>query len=130
MNGRIIALIGILIFLVLVVIVIAHRSKPRLDKKYFEKHWKSIIEDEDYEKAVIKADSLLDEALKSAKIRGGTTGERLNNAVGFIRDINATWSAHKLRNTLAHESITDVTAMQCQKALRQYKKALKDLGAL
>lgn len=130
MNGSVIALILILLFLVLVIIAIAHRAKPRLDKKHFEKHWKSIEDNEYYEKAVIKADALLDEALQRANIKGGTTGERLNNSVGFIKDVNAAWSAHKLRNILAHETESNVTAMQCQKALRQYKKALKDLGAL
>jgi hypothetical protein len=130
MNSSIIALIVILIFLVLVIIAIAHRAKPRLDKTYFQKHWQAIAAQEDYVRAVLKADALLDEALQYAKLRGTTTGERLNNAVGLIKDINATWSAHKLRNSIAHDVAANPTAIQCQKALRQYKKALKDLGAL
>lgn len=129
-NSSIIALITILLFLVIVVLLIAHKGKPRMNKKHFESHWKKIEENHNYTQAVIKADTLLEEALISAGIKGGTTGERLNNSAGFLKNINATWSAHKLRNQLVHESDASPTAMECQKAIRQYKKALKDLGAL
>lgn len=129
-NSSVIALVGILLFLVLVILLIVHKGKPRMNKKHFEAHWKKVEENENYPQAVIKADTLLEEALISAGIKGGTTGERLNNSTGFLKNINATWSAHKLRNQLVHEANANPTAMECQKALRQYKKALKDLGAL
>jgi hypothetical protein len=129
-NSSILALIFILLVLVLVILLIAHKGKPRMNKKYFEKHWEHIDSNENYTEAIIKADTLLEEALKNAGIKGGTTGEKLNNSTGFLRDINGAWAAHKLRNQLAHESNVNPTAIDCQKALRQYKKALKDLGAL
>lgn len=120
----------ILIILILVVMAIAHKTKPRLDRHYFTKHWNNIENMTEYSMAVLKADSLLDEALKKAGIRGGTMGERLNNSTGFLRDINSTWSAHKLRNKIAHENSYQPSPMECQRALRQFKKSLKDLGAL
>jgi hypothetical protein len=129
-NSSIIALVFILLVLVLVILLIAHKGKPRMNKKYFERHWHTITENENYTEAVIKADSLLEEALKNAGVKGNTTGERLNNAAGFLQDVNAAWAAHKLRNKIAHEVDAKPTAMECQKALRQFKKALKDLGAL
>lgn len=129
-NSSVIALIFIVLVLVLVILLIAHKGKPRMNKKHFEKHWQSITENKNYTEAVIKADTLLEEALKNAGIKGETTGERLNNAAGFLRDVNSAWAAHKLRNKLVHESDANPTAIECQKALRQYKKALKDLGAL
>ncbi len=129
-NSSIIAMVFILLVLVLIILLIAHKGKPRLDRKYFLKHWEEIEKNENYSAAVISADSLLDEALKHAKIKGTTTGERINNAIGFLRDVNGVWSAHKLRNQLVHEVNAKPTAIQCQKALRQYKKALKDVGAL
>jgi hypothetical protein len=130
MNSSVVALIAIMFVLLLVVLLIAHKGKPRLNKQYFEKHWAAIEASDEYSRAVIKADALLDEALKGAGVRGGTTGERLNNATGFLRDVNGAWSAHKLRNKLAHEVEANPTAIECQKALRKYKKALRDLGAL
>ena len=125
-----IALILILSFLVLVVLVITHRGKPRLNKSYFKKHWDEIEKLEGSTISVLKADSLVDQALKQANIRGGTMGERLNNSVGFIKDINAVWSAHKLRNKIAHEHDATPSTAECQRALRQFKRALSDLGAL
>lgn len=125
-----IALLLILSFLTLVILIITHRGKPRLNKSYFTKHWDEIEKLESSTLAVLKADSLVDEALKHANIKGGTMGERLNNSVGFIKDINAVWSAHKLRNVIAHEHDAKPSPAECQRALRQFKRALKDLGAL
>lgn len=130
MNSSTTILMFIALVLMLVILLIAHKGKPRMNKKHFQKRWEHIEADEDYAKAVLKADELLEEALKNAGIKGGTTGEKLNNAAGFLRDINGTWAAHKVRNQIVEGSEQPFTAMQLQKALRQYKKALKDLGAL
>lgn len=130
MNSSLVVLVLITLLLLLAILVIAHKGKPRLNKKHFEKQWERINENENYTAAVLSADELLEEALKHAGIKGGTTGERLNNSVGFLRDINGAWSAHKLRNRIKEEADFAPTAMECQKVLRQYKKALKDLGAL
>lgn len=125
-----VALAAVVLFLFMIVLLIAHKGKPRVNKARFQSVWKKIEAEENYSAAVIKADALLDEALQAARIKGGTTGERLNNAAGFLRDVNSAWDAHKLRNKIAHESNATPTAMECQRALRQFKKALKDLGAL
>ena len=130
MTNSMIGLILVLLVLILIMLLITHRGKPRLNKKHFEKQWDEVRSDENYVEAVLKADKLLDEALKHVGIKGGTTGEKLNNAVGFLRDINGAWSAHKLHNQLKDEDDFKPAAGDCQKAIRQYKKALKDLGAL
>ncbi len=130
MNVSLATLVVILLVLIIVVVLIAHLGKPRLNKKYFTKHWNAIEVDKNYVMAVIKADSLVDEALRHANVKGGTMGERLNNAAGFLKDVNSAWSAHKLRNKIAHEPNAEPSAMECQRALRQFKRALKDLGAL
>lgn len=125
-----IALLILLVVLAGVLVLIAHKTKPRLNKNYFIKHWKAIESQKSRSSAVLKADSLFDEAMKRAGIKGGTTGERLNNAVGFLRDINGAWTAHKVRNRIAHEHDNEPSASECNNALKQFKKALKDLGAL
>ena len=129
-SPSVIVLFFILLVLVLMILLIAHKGKPRMNKKHFIRHWKKIEADEDYKAAVKEADHLLEEALRNAGIKGGTTGERLNNAVGFLSNLNGTWSAHKLRNAIIENSELQPTAIELQRALRQYKKALKDLGAL
>lgn len=129
-EPSIVALSAVLLGLFMIVLLIAHKGKPRVNKARFQSAWQKIEAQEDYRVAVLRADALLDEALQAARIKGGTTGERLNNAAGFLRDVNSAWAAHKLRNSIAHEPEAEPTAMECQRALRQYKKALKDLGAL
>lgn len=129
-NSSILALLLIMLFLVGVIMLIAHQGKPRLNKSHFTRHWQQIEQNSNLTEAVMRADSLLDEALRHAHIRGTTTGERLNNAKGIIRDINGTWFAHKLRNRIVHEVDRQPNSGECQRALRLFHKALKDLGAL
>jgi hypothetical protein len=80
--------------------------------------------------AVLNADKLLDMALKEKGIRGETMGERMKNAGDIFRDKNGVWSAHKLRNRIAHESDAVVGYNDARYALACFKKALKDLGAI
>jgi len=129
MNS-LVALLVILFVLVFVLVLIAHKTKPKMNKTYFIKHWKAIELQKNYSTAVLKADSLMDESMKRIGVKGGTTGERINNAVGYLSNINGTWDAHKLRNKIAHEHNSEPSEDECKKALRQFKKALKDLGAL
>ncbi len=129
-NSSVIALLVILVLLVGVIILIAHKGKPRLNKAYFNSHWEKIERNSNYSAAIINADALIDQALKMAHVKGATLGERLHNAAGLFKNVNAVWWAHKLRNRIVHEPDMQASAMECQKALRLYKQALKDLGAL
>lgn len=128
-NSSVIALALILVFLVGVLLLIAHKGKPRLNKSYFKHQWSRLEANKTYSAAVITADALLDQALRQAHVKGETLGDRLKNT-GLLSNLNGVWSAHKLRNQLVHEPDNQPTAIDCQKALRQYKRALQDLGAL
>lgn len=130
MDSSLVALVLITLVLVGLLSIFMRFTKPRLNKEHFVKKWKEVESESNHMLAIIKADSLVDEALKHAHIKGSTMGERLNHAAGLLRDLNGAWSAHKLRNRLVHETDTNVTATQYNFALRQCKKALKDLGAL
>lgn len=79
---------------------------------------------------IIEADKLLDKAMVEMGIPGKTMGDRLKKANGRFSNINAVWRAHKLRNTIAHESGFEVSYKQAFNALAIYKEALKDLGAV
>ena len=130
MDSSLIALVLIALVLVGLLSAVMRFTKPRLNKEHFAKKWREVENESNHMLAIIKADSLVDEALKHAHIKGNTMGERLNHAAGLLRDLNGAWGAHKLRNRLVHETDTNVTAAQYNFALRQCKKALKDLGAL
>lgn len=130
MDSSLIVLIILATALLLMLAAVARFSRPRLNKHHFEKQWEKIKQQQNYPMAVLKADSLVDEALRHAGVRGENMGQRLNKSAGLLRDINGVWSAHKLRNKIAHESDITPSDNDCQRALRQFEKALKDLGAL
>ena len=79
---------------------------------------------------VIEADKLLDKAMVEMGIPGRTMGDRLKKAGGRFTDENAVWRAHKLRNSIAHDSDVEVTMKRASTALAAFKQALKDLGAI
>lgn len=79
---------------------------------------------------IIDSDKLLDKALIEMGVPGKTMGDRLKRSGDKFSDINAVWRAHKLRNTIAHESDLEISYKQASNALNIYKQALKDLGAI
>ena len=83
-------------------------------------------------KAILDADKLLDEALKSLRIKGDTMGDRLKNAKSMFEQnsYSEVWEAHKLRNYFAHEINAIINASQVKEALDGFKKGLKNLGKL
>ncbi len=83
-----------------------------------------------YHLSVLNGDKLVDQALRSRGIKGKTMGERMKNSVDKFSDRNGIWSAHKLRNKIAHESNVNVNYSEARYALANFRKALKDLGAI
>ncbi len=86
-----------------------------------ESHWQV---------AIIEADKLLDRVLKSMHLHGDTMGERLKFLTLTRTDLKFVWSAHLLRNRLAHESNFQLNRRMAAEALNTYKQALKKLGVL
>lgn len=80
--------------------------------------------------AVSEADKLLDYALKHNGVRGETMGERLKNSRGRFSNLDAIWSAHKVRNSLAHEADFDLVPTQAREAIANFERGLHDLGVL
>lgn len=112
-----------------------HRKRSGLDHAYYQRQWQTI---EGFQKnggaglqlAVFEADKLLDHALKHRGFSGQTMGERLKSANRAFMNTDAVWRAHKLRNRLAHEQNVGLGVNQAADALRNFRAALKDLGAL
>lgn len=132
-----ILLAGVLIVAVAFLAGITTLNKKRsgLDHAYYRKQWQTI---EGYKQnggagwqlAIFEADKLLDHALKNRGYGGDTMGDRLKNASRGFMNTDAVWHAHKLRNRLAHEQNVPLNGVVVDKALRSFKAALKDLGAL
>ncbi len=128
------AAITALIVLVLVVGLLLKRKPSRLNFDYFQKRWREAqalcAKQETWPLAIINGDKLLDEALKKLKYKGKTMGERLVAAQHDIKDNDAVWYGHKLRNKLVHEDLKKLKKKDVLEALVGFREAMKDLGAL
>jgi hypothetical protein len=118
------AVVAILVF----VLAGKHKITER-HKKLFRDEWKNIVDinGSNPELALMKADKLLDHALK---IMGysGTLGDKLKKSGNLFHDINGLWEAHKARNMIAHEVGYKLSPNDSAKHLIKFKNSLKDLG--
>jgi hypothetical protein len=60
--------------------------------------------------------------------KGKTMGDRLKSGGNNFSDLNAIWSAHKLRNHIAHEVAIDIVPTQIKGAVEKLGQGIKDLG--
>lgn len=103
-----------------------------LSQEKINETWKDIEKNAEHgimgaKLAVIEADKLLDNVLRSLVIPGETMGERLKAAQYRYPNIQKVWPAHKLRNQLVHDSTFEMSLGQAQRALRDFHAALKTL---
>lgn len=139
MDGVVVVfLTAILIAGALVFLIVISRGKTTsvLNVDKYRSSWLSIEQsvikgtEASYSMAILKADSLLDQALKQRGFKGETMGERMKSAGASWKDANVVWSVHKLRNRIAHEDGVILTYDQTKRALTCFRQALKDLGAI
>lgn len=119
----------------LIVISLTRRGGKMLDQEKYRSRWLAITQSagstpETWQFAIMNADKLLDAALKERGVAGTTLGERLKNAKPYLSSIDSVWRAHKLRNRIAHDDGVKVSQRQAAEALKIFKRALTDLGAL
>jgi flagellar basal body-associated protein FliL len=101
------------------------------DARVFQLRWLE-IEDKfavDLNHAVLDADKLLDLAL-TKKGYQGTVAEKLKKSAKLFSRIDDVWSAHKLRNRVAHEIGFQVSTQEGRAAFLAFQRALRDLGYL
>ncbi len=95
-----------------------------------EKHINSTREGE-WKFAVIEADKLVDELIKSAGFPGETLGDRLMNMNKTqLVTLDSLWEAHKIRNRLVHDTNYFLRYTEAKRAVGLYEKTLKELQAL
>lgn len=107
--------------------------KPRFSTATVQKRWSVIKElpaqgGNGLRQAILEADKLLDYVLQGQGYRGDTMAERMRSAGSRFSRRNGVWSAHKLRNAVAHEIEFDLVPSQVKSALADYERAIKDLG--
>lgn len=127
----------ILVIVILGIVILAAVTRARKGKGLNEKDheliqqkWGEILKTAEGESkhAIIEAHKLLDHILKKKGFEG-TVAEKLQKAESMIKNPEAVWSVHKMRNKIAHEIDYKVQKDHAQKALNHFKNALKDLGA-
>jgi hypothetical protein len=111
------------------------RRKPRkLKPANYTERWKELqglcVSRKSWPQAIIEADNLLDEALKKARYKGKTTGERLVAAQHTLTSNDTVWFGHKLRKTISGEDVRKLKKSDVLEALGGFRQALRDLGAL
>lgn len=128
-----IVLVGLIIF---IVISLSNHGKKNLNVEYYRtkclKNEQTFKKDDPstYAMAVLTADKLVEHAMKEKGMPGQTMGERLKNSPKSFSDINGLWRSHKLRNKIAHEPDVKVNYNDAKDAMIQFRRALKDLGAI
>jgi len=82
-----------------------------------------------YRQAIIEGDKIIDMILCS-RVEGETMGERLKAAQKLFtkRTYDRLWTAHKIRNKVVHESSFEGLPSDAKLAVRNFEKALKELG--
>lgn len=85
----------------------------------------------DWNMAVLRADALLDDALAHLGYEGTTMAERLKiSDPTKLQSLDRIWSAHRLRNMIAHDPLEQHTRETIIHALKSYEQAFKELGMM
>lgn len=129
---------GVLILggLLFAVISLTKKGPKHLDVEHYRVKWMTIEqqlkkdEPASFSMSVLNADKLLDQALRAKGLKGETMAERLKSGSKLFTNRNYVWSAHKLRNKIAHDADVRVTYDDARRALGDFKRALKDVGAI
>lgn len=121
---------------VLILMTMTRRGGRALDVAKYQSQWlaieRTLVADQPTtaEIVILRADKLVDQALRERGYTGQTMGERMKNAQSTWSNANHIWGAHKLRNQLAHEQNFTISYQSAKRALVAYRQALKDLGAI
>lgn len=94
--------------------------------KRVQQAWAHVESLQDPVRKVLEADKVLDLALHELGYQG-TVADKLKKAGPRIKNLQAVWDAHKLRNTLAHETGAHVNADAANRAVLALKKGIDGL---
>ena len=123
------AAIFIAIDVLIVLYVVWRRMRRKILQKdidEIQKVWKDIIRQKDMRHAIMDADKLLDHALYLYGYRGNL-GNKLKKSAARFSNINHIWSAHKVRNNIAHQINYNVDEKTYRTAMMAFKNAFMDL---
>lgn len=135
MSFELLVVIGLAVIVLLVVVGLFFRHKPKRTRKAtFQTKWKEVYtyckHKETWPTALIRADELLDMALKRRRHKGKNMGERLVSAQKVFTENDAVWAAHKLSAKVREHPKTRLKEADVKTALVSIRQGLKDLDVL
>lgn len=99
--------------------------------------WEGIMEltasahPSDWNMAILRADALLEDVLTHLGYEGATLAERLKIVDPTkLPSMERIWSAHRVRNMIAHDPVQEHTRETITHAIASYEQAFKELGMM
>ncbi len=102
-------------------------ASGRLKWEVVEKHLNSESEN-DWRLAILEADIMLDQLLRSRGFVGENLGEMLKGSnKGDFQTLDQAWEAHKIRNTIAHEGINyALSAREARRIIGLFEEVFRE----
>jgi hypothetical protein len=124
-------IIGLVITAVVVLLLMKKMTGKRklsgASLKHVQQAWAHVETLQDPVRKVMEADKVLDLALGKLGYTG-SVADKLKKAGPRLKNLQAVWDAHKMRNTLAHESGAMVDTANADRAVRSIKQAIDGLS--
>ena len=112
------------IFSFFVVLFLLKKKKLRgYAKKRIEKLWNHVDEVDHVAHKVLEADKVLHVAFQELGYKG-TLGDCLKRHGSRLPNLNDVWSAHKLRNKIAHDPGIKVSEKDAARAIQSFRRAV------
>lgn len=122
--------IGLVITAVVVLILMKKMAGKRklsgASLKKVQQAWAHVETLQDPVRKVMEADKVLDLALGELGYTG-SVADKLKKAGPRMKNLQAVWNAHKLRNTLAHETGAHVDRADADRAVQSLRKSIESL---
>ncbi len=102
------------------------RAHTRLDPataRRLRRAWQDAQRHVDHRLQVLEAEKTFDILLDAWRLQG-TFAQKLKQAAWRIPEADAVWSAHRLRNRIAHEPGIQVSPKEAERALSAYGRVI------
>lgn len=137
MDGEILPIILILLFLLVLGLVVYLNNIPRINEKVRKKVWEEVLQIKKmvdtnnpltYRDIIIRLDSLLNKSLRMYYKNSENCGTNLKQAKSLFNkeEYNRIWEVHKLRNKVVHED-KEISSLELKNAYNIISLAIKKI---
>lgn len=112
-------------------------NPPKEPVSAYDTRWQEIkrhlqsVNQSEWKFAIIEADKLVDDVLKSAGYIGDSMGERMMSIEPRqLRSLDRLWRAHKIRNLLVHDANFELRRPTALEAIDGFESAIREMGGI